>query len=78
MTMIMIMTMIVIKTMTMTMTMMIMMTMIITKTMMTIMKMIKKKVKIKFYHLSGDIVTSEPIRFSFSLFLHSALLCILS
>lgn len=73
MTIIMIMTMIVIKTMTMTMTMMIMMTMTITK---TIMKMIKKKTK--FYRLSGDIVTSEPIIFSFSLFLHSASLCISS
>ena len=69
-TMIMIMTMIV-TTMTMTMKMMIMMTM------MTIMKMIKKK-KTKFYRSSGDIVTSEPIRFSFSLFLHSASLCISS
>ena len=68
-TMIMIMTMIV-TTMTMTMKMMIMMTM------MTIMKMIKKKTK--FYRSSGDIVTSEPIRFSFSLFLHSASLCISS
>ena len=77
MTMIMIMTMIVITTMTMTMTMMIMMTMTVTMTMMTIMKMIKKK-KTKFYRSSGDIVTSEPIRFSFSLFLHSASLCISS
>ena len=75
MTMIMIMTMIVITTMTMTMTMMIMVTMTITMTMMTIMEMIKKK---KFYRSSGDIVTSEPIRFSFSLFLHSVSLCISS
>ena len=61
---------------TMTMTMMVMMTMTITMTMMTIMKMIKKKTK--FYRSSGDIVTSEPIRFNFSLFLHSASLCISS
>ena len=70
----MIMTMIVITTMTTTM-MMTMSMKITMKITMTIMKMIKIT---KFYRLSGDIVTSEPIRFSFSFFLHSASLCISS